>query len=287
FAEQLGKEKLMKTMKTSVLIGLVCFFAGNPCFAEDNSQNATIPSAEFVSENSKYIVTVAYEKFGGYGKATYSIRNNKGLNLGTFVADMSPRVVYVSNAGDRLVSFGGNWTEEEFLNRMSIYDYKGNVIANYRSKRPLLIRGPIALSNSGDVFALGVLHNLQEYVNSGIIKNEKVIVLFDFATGKILKQIPFAQGKYFRDIAISDDAEWIAVSFPVSYDEDNLVMMDKAGKIKWSHSYKGMLRVKRMSSDGKEFDLEEIAVKRGGPDKTVKKYENLQGNIRPQKQRGN
>lgn len=272
----------MNNMKILIAIGATWLFTGNPCSASDNILSASIPSTKFVSENSKYTVTINYEKFGGTGKATYLIGNEKGESLGFFVANMSPRVVYISNAGNRLISFGGNWTEEEYLNRMTVYDFKGNVISYYQTKKPLLARRSIGLSNSGDVFALGVLHNFQKYVNENKVENEKVIVLFDSSTGKIRKQIPFAQGGYFRSIAISDNAEWIAVSFPISYEEDGLVMMDKTGTIKGRHSYKGMLRIKNMSSDGKDFEVEEIKVKRGGPDIGAAKYKNIQGNIRRQ-----
>ena len=220
----------------------------------DNSKQKP-PSREFYSENKEYNVIVDYEKWGGAGNAQYTVKNKNNETISAFSTNVAPRIVRISNTGERIIAFGGNWNDVEFINKICFYDKNGKEFKRY-SVEILAISG-MGISSNGKYFILGY-----ELGSKG------QLALFNVITGDKLWDIPMA----FRpdEVAITGNGEWIVaignikdhwVNKNYVSSEKEIVLLDIKGEIKYSDIKElhngGHLLIAKINEEGTEFNIME------------------------------
>jgi hypothetical protein len=251
---------------------LVIVVLSSICLASSGNNPKIAYSKEFKSENGEYVVTVGYEDWGGQGNAHYTAKDKEGEIISKFTTDVAPFFVYVSNNGKRLIAFGGDWTENAFIDKMIFYDFKGNIIKKY--DLDVSLDGESSFSKDGKIFVVGLGYDLLDYLkhlDRKKIQRINVLVLFNVSSGEIIRQIPIEGIENICEIILSHDAEWILMRGDLKdywkngefvFAEYIILLFDKNGKKHWEEVIGipagKILRFGEFSGDGTSFEVYEI-----------------------------
>ncbi len=242
------------------------------------------PSKIFLSENKRYKVQVEYDDWGGRGSSVYRMEKQNGSLISEFKTDDPPLVVFVSNRGNYLVAYSGAWDEEPYLNKLLFYSSTGQTVKRYECAIPLV--GPICygakLSKGGNIFAVGLHYDLQEYLKSKKIEKANLLVLFDVSNGEIVRQINLKGiAACEASFVISKDEKWIVVCGSTGEGwNERIVVLSISGKKKWEKHFPqkklvSSLIVLDVSPDGSRFVVED----RGKEEKRYY-YDNDNGKVK-------